>query len=83
MLWYPSCARWHGASSSTWLYYTSDSFMRGAGGIFSFSGSGDGWNDSKLCGRGVAVIKPAVRAERVTDGLCDGTECSVRHRTLI
>ena len=82
MLWYPSCARWHDTSNANWISNTSYGFYRGGNGVFSFNGNNN-WTSNELCGRGVAVIKPAVRAERVTDGLCDGTECSVRHRTLI
>ncbi len=77
------CAGWHGASYSRWLYDTAGDFIRGGSEVFSFNNSGNGWNDSKICGRGVAVVKSAVRAERVTDDLCDGAECSVRHWTLI
>ena len=81
MLKYPSCAGWHGAGNSYWLSSTSSGFIRGYDGVFSFTG--DFWTGYNYCGRGVAVVKSAVRAERVTDDLCDGAECSARYRTLI
>ena len=55
MLKYPSCAGWHGASSSRWLVDAIYSFRRGGDEVFSFSGSGVAWT-GKSCGRGVAVI---------------------------
>ena len=81
MLKYPSCAGWHVTNSAAWISSTSG-FIRGSGGVFSFL-SGGAWTGRGYCGRGVAVVKSAVRAERVTDDLCDETECSVRHQTLI
>ena len=60
MLKYLSCAGWHGASSSLWLD-TDCGFRRGFNGVFSFYGSGD-WNGFGYYGRGVAVVKSAVRA---------------------
>ena len=33
----PGCAGWHSASDSIWLSNASDGFLRGGGGIFSFS----------------------------------------------
>ena len=82
MLWYFGCADWHGTSSSVWPSDSGYGFRRGATGVYSFSGTNI-WKEHKNCGRGVAVVKSAVRAERVTDDLCDEAECSVRHRTLI
>ena len=55
MLWYPSCAGWHGASDSYWISNTSYGFIRGTGGIFSFNGNNN-WTSNELCGRGVAVV---------------------------
>ena len=62
MLWYLSCADWHDASSSSWISGSSEGFYRGSDGIFSFDW--DYWpsNDNVYCGRGVAVVKSAVRA---------------------
>jgi len=76
------CAGWHGTSSPDWISGASG-FIRGNTGVFSFSYSYYGWTGDYYCGRGVAVVKSAVRVERVTDDLCDGAECSVRHQTLI
>ena len=55
MLWYPSCAGWHGASSSSWLYDTYCGFRRGENGVFSCNGVIE-WADVRNCGRGVAVV---------------------------
>ncbi|MCI9039028.1 MAG: hypothetical protein HFJ29_04045 [Clostridia bacterium] len=81
MLKYSSCADWHGASYSDWFSSNRLGFARG-GEMFSFTDYS--WDASYAgCGRGVAVVKSAVRAELVTDDLCDGAKCSVRHWTLI
>jgi len=78
---YPSCADWHGASYSDWFSSNRLGFARG-GEMFSFTDYS--WDASYAgCGRGVAVVKSAVRVERVTADLCDEAERSVRHRTLI
>ena len=52
----PGCSGWHGASYASWLNYTNCGFVRGNGGVFSFSN--DYWNSSgsAYCGRGVAVV---------------------------
>ena len=47
-----TCARWHGASYSTWVNGYNPFFLRGDGGIFSFSYLGS--NNSYAC-RGVLV----------------------------
>ena len=76
MLRYPGCAGWHGASYSNWVN-GAGGFIRGVSGVFFFDW--DGWAGaySVYCGRGVAVVKSAVRAERVTDDLCVEAECRV------
>ena len=61
MLWYPSCAGWHGTSNFNWLSNTSYGFIRGDDGVFSFNRNN--WTSNNNCGRGVAVVKSAVRAE--------------------
>jgi len=58
MLRYPGCAGWHGASYSNWVN-GAGGFIRGVSGVFSFGW--DGWAGG-YCGRGVAVVKSAVRA---------------------
>ena len=55
MLKYSSCAGWHDASSYSWVDSTYYGFRRGENGVFSFRGSTI-WDETKLCGRGVAVI---------------------------
>ena len=49
------CARWHDAGSSDWLDGTYCGFRRGENGVFYFSGLME-WEDTKFCGRGVAVV---------------------------
>ena len=55
MLWYPSCAGWHGTSYSDWLAEADFGFHCGAYGMFSFRGE-DYWMWGSYCSRGVAVI---------------------------
>jgi len=56
MLWHPSCAGWHGTSSSNWFSTSTRGFYRGDNGVFSFIGGNGTWTSSNYCGRGVAVI---------------------------
>ncbi len=69
MLWYLSCAGWHGTNYFNWINSISLGFMRGGTGVFSFH-RGE-WVSNVSCGRGVAAVLPAVQTERVTDELCD------------
>ena len=51
----PGCAGWHSARYSSWLSSSYPSgFVRGDGGVFSFSGSN--WASGTDFGRGVAVV---------------------------
>ena len=50
----PGCSGWHSASSHDWLSSTSDGFVRGGGGMFSFNYYN--WTSYTYCGRGVAVV---------------------------
>lgn len=69
--WYLGCAGWHGTEYYEWFSDSSYGFARGPYGIFSFYGAYGSWAHEVLCGRGVAVVLSAVRAERVADELCD------------
>ena len=54
MLRYPGCSGWHGASSAGWVNSSYPAFVRGGGGMFSFSWNN--WTSNGSCGRGVAVV---------------------------
>ena len=62
MLWYPSCSGWHGTSAAEWIPSSAFGLIRGESGVFSFSYSSGPWGYGDGCGRGVAVVKSAVRA---------------------
>ena len=62
MLKHPSCAGWHGTSNANWFFNTACGFVRGSNGVFAFNGAYGSWTDEALRGRGVAVVKSAVRA---------------------
>ena len=54
MLWYPSCAGWHGAGNANWVSSAYPGFVRGNNGVFSFTNNN--WTSNSNYGRGVAVV---------------------------